>query len=306
MYDYKTTLVIPPFKTFNKDIYCRSPSWIPYCDSLDLSLNFKDQASIKAALLQCASAREFNNAEFIQAYDYGFYKQPFLTVEWVVPQVQLRPSYTLPCWRNQHFSQRIDFQALDEPKQVSFQGIRLDSMPSLLSLHVTDGPEHKKMTRSVAWAQGGYNWTEIFGRVNDLGITINEKLSVLSDKNNYDLYKLYRMYAPDSKMSYTVWREMRQVILIRSDVLAIENGQHVFNPTNISLNFNVSKALQFRAVACQQEVHLNFYYFSDALTLSQQAAAVTSMLLSPSEVRQLKVTPEAREIQTLMEMGLQG
>ena len=185
-------------------------------------------------------------------------------------------------------------------------------MPSLLSLHVTDGPEEKKMTRTAAWAALGYNWTEIFGKVTDLGITINEKLSVLSDKNNYDLYKLYRMYAPDSKMSYTVWREMRQVILIRSDVLAIENGQHVFNPTNISLNFNVGKALQFRGRpgvagrACQQEVHLNFYYFSDALTVSQQAAAVTSMLLSPSEVRQLKVTPEAREIQTLMEMGLQG
>mgnify|MGYP000597612685 FL=1 len=96
------------------------------------------------------------------------------------------------------------------------------------------------------------------------------------------------------------------VILIRSDVLAIENGQHVFNPTNISLNFNVGKALQFLGRVCQQEVHLNFYYFSDALTVSQQAAAVTSMLLSPSEVRQLKVTPEAREIQTLMEMGLQG
>ena len=37
---------------------------------------------------------------------------------------------------------------------------------------------------------------------------------------------------------------------------------------------NVGKALQFIGVECQQEVHLNFYYFSDALTLSQQAAAL--------------------------------
>ena len=56
----------------------------------------------------------------------------------------------------------------------------------------------------------------------------------------------------------------------------------------------------------RQEVHLNFWYFNDALTLSQQAAATTSLLLSPSEVQQLRVTPEAKEIQTLMEMGLQN
>jgi hypothetical protein len=114
------------------------------------------------------------------------------------------------------------------------------------------------------------------------------------------------MYAPDSKMSFTVWRELRQLILLRSDVLAVEKGQHVFNPTNITFNMKVGKALQHIGSACTQEVRLNFFYFSDALTLSQQAAAVTSMLLSPSDVQQLKISPEAREIQTLMEMGLQG
>ena len=69
-------------------------------------LNFLDASHVKAALLQCASQGEAGNASMIGDFDIGFYKQPFLTVEWVVPQVQLRPSYTLPCWRNQHFSQR--------------------------------------------------------------------------------------------------------------------------------------------------------------------------------------------------------
>ena len=140
-------------------------------------------------------------------------------------------------------------------------------------------------------------------------MTLNEKLSILSDKDNYDLYKLYRMYAPDSKMSYTTWRELRQVILIRSDVLAVDKGQSVYNPTNLTLNMTCGKAIQHRGDAagpCSQEVHLNFWYFNDALTLSQQAAATTSLLLSPSEVQQLRVTPEAKEIQTLMEMGLQN
>ena len=123
------------------------------------------------------------------------------------------------------------------------------------------------------------------------------------------------MYAPDSKMSYTVWRELRQMILIRSDVLAVDKGQSVFNPTNITFNMRVKRAIQHRRNkaeiigatarrAVEQEVRLNFWYFNDALTLSQQAAAVTSMLLSPSDVQQLRVSPEAKE--TLMEMGLQG
>ena len=119
---------------------------------------------------------------------------------------------------------------------------------------------------------------------------------------------MYRMYAPDSKMSYLTWREFRQVILIRSDVLAVEKGQSVFNPTNLTLNMKVNKPVQWVGAAqiVNCEVHVNFFYFNDALTLSQQAAAVTSMLLSPSDVQQLRISPESKEIQTLMEMGLQA
>ena len=102
------------------------------------------------------------------------------------------------------------------------------------------------------------------------------------------------MYAPDSKMSYTVWRELRQVVL-RSDCLALEKGQGVFNPTNLTIDMKVQKAIQHLGTAAAQEV-LNFWYFSDALTLSQQAAATTSMLLSPNEVAQLRITPESKEI----------
>ena len=317
-YEYKTTLCIPPFKTFNKDIYSRSATWVPYADSIDLSLNFKSVNEIKAALLQCASLGEGRNTTLVQDYDFGFYDQPSVSVEWCVPPVALRPSYTLPCWRQQHYSQKINLTAADESKMVTFQGIRLDALPSLISVHVTDGPDLKKIDRTdQTWRERRYQWTEFLAPVDRFSVTINEKISVLSDKSTYDLYKLYRMYAPDSKMSYTVWRELRQMILIRSDVLAVDKGQSVFNPTNITFNMRVKRAIQHRRNkaeiiaagarrAVEQEVRLNFWYFNDALTLSQQAAAVTSMLLSPSDVQQLRVSPEAKEIQTLMEMGLQG
>ena len=172
-------------------------------------------------------------------------------------------------------------------------------------MHVTDGPAYKVLG-AHGTAQAEYNWTEYFGTMRNFRLTANEKLSILSDKSDFELYKLYRMYAPDSKMSYTVWRELRQVILIRSDVLALEKGQSVFNPSNLTINCDIGKQINFRGAAWQGEVHLNFWFFNDALTLSQQAAAVTSMLLSPSDVQQLRVSPEASDIQTLMQMGLQG
>ena len=306
-YDYRTTLSVPPFKTFNKDIYCRTPTWIPYADSIDLMLNFKPANEIKAALLQCASIFEGRNSVTVQDYDFGFYAQPYLVVEWCVPPVSLRPSYTLPCWRNQSYSQQVAFPAGADARQVSFQGIRLDSMPSLISVHVQDGAIFRKLDRTnTLWQRTGYQWTEYFGKISEFSLSVNERSSILSDKSDYDFYKLYRMYAPDSKMTYLTWSKLRQVILLRSDVLTLEKGQSVFNPTNLSINMKVNKAIQHTGVIADQEVRLTFWYFNDAITLSQQAAAVTSMLLSPSDVQQLRVTPEAKEIQTLMEMGLQS
>ena len=74
-----------------------------------------------------------------------------------------------------------------------------------------------------------------FGTLEQYGCFVgSHAVVILSDKDNYDLYKLYRMYAPDSKMSFTTWRELRQVILIRSDVLAVDKGQSVYNPTNLT------------------------------------------------------------------------
>ena len=117
-YDYKTTLSVPPFKTFQKDIYSRSPTWIPYIDSCDVMLNFHDQSRVKSALLACSSIGEGEGVQFIQSFDYGLYSQPYLEVEWCVPPVQLRPSYTIPCWRNQHYSQRIQFPVADTRSRV--------------------------------------------------------------------------------------------------------------------------------------------------------------------------------------------
>ena len=74
-------------------------------------------------------------------------------------------------------------------------------MPSLISVHVTDGPDLKVMGASAAQlaaATGRYRWTEYNGRIADFSCTVNEKIAVLSDKSNFELYQMYRMYAPQN------------------------------------------------------------------------------------------------------------
>ena len=78
----------------------------------------------------------------------------------------------------------------------------------------------------MLWRALGYQWTEYWENQR-VQLSVNERSSLLSDKSDYDFYKLYRMYAPDSKMSYLTWSKLRQVILLRSDVLTLEKGQNV-------------------------------------------------------------------------------
>ena len=63
-------------------------------------------------------------------------------------------------------------------------------MPSLISVHVTDGPDYKLMSRAAStianvaadMAPGRYRWTEYNGKISDFSVTVNEKIAVLSDK----------------------------------------------------------------------------------------------------------------------------
>ena len=306
-YDYRSCLLVPPFKTFNTDIYARSPSWLPYIDSLDLMLSFKTPNEVKAALFQAASMLEGGNSYKIQNWDIGLYKQPYLEVEWCVPPVQLRPQYVIPSWRNTHYSQRITFPAADDYKLVTFQNIRLDSLSSLISVHTEDSSATKVQDDQTAtWRAQFYNWVEYYAPMKDLTLTLNERLNQLADKDLRQMWQLFRTYAPDSRMDFTTWRELRQVYLVRSDVLTAEKGQSIFNPTNLSISVSVGKPLQFRGRACTLETHVNFFYYNDSISLSQSAAASTSMLLSPSDVSTARISPESREISSLMQMGLNG
>ena len=118
-----------------------------------------------------------------------------------------------------------------------------------------------------------------------------------------DLYKLFRMYCPNSKMSFRVWSQLRQVIVFRSDILCTDASQSVFSPTTITFKMEVQRAIQNRSAersACTQRIHVLFWYGNEALSLSSQSSSVTSLLLNKSDVREVRVGAGASAITDIM------
>ena len=104
-------------------------------------------------------------------------------------------------------------------------------------------------------------------------------------------------------MSYKVWRELRQLIVFRSDILCTDASQSVFSPTTITFSMDVTRAIQNRDAArseCTQRIHILFWYGNEALSMSSQSSAVTSLLLNPGDVRQVKVGAGASAITEIM------
>ena len=311
--DYRTALWCPPFKAFNKDQYSRSPSWIPHADNIDILISWKRGNALKSAFLMSPQKGDYGGATQVALMDYAvaYRGQPYLTCEWCVPDFAIPPAISLPCWRTVHYSKELTFAAganANAVQQVTFQGVRLETLPSLITCHISRSANDMVIggDRTTAYNdhaavqasdQAGGLQYEYFNPITQFSITLNEKLKILSDKDPYELYKLYRMYSPQSKIDFWTWQYLRCVVMVRSDVLAVEAGQSVFAPTSMSIDLQCSKNLQ-RAdtTASTATCHLNFWFFNESLSLSTQSAAVTSLLLNPGDVRVARVSAEAQEI----------
>ena len=175
--------------------------------------------------------------------------------------------------------------------------IRIESLPSLIFVWVSDLPD----TPGVGCE--GHNLREYFGKISDFSVTMNEKIRIMSDRSNRDLYKLFRMYCPNSKMDWFTWSELRQLIVLRSDILCTDVSQSVFSPTNITFKMSVERAIQNRSAnrsACTQRIHVLFWYGNEAISLSSQSSSVTSLLLNKSDVKQVRVGAGSSAITELM------
>ena len=309
LYDYKSDLFIPPFKSFDFPTISKSTSYIPYADQIEVACHWKAIGDIKSALLLGRGFGQGTN-NVLQDFSLQYNGQPYLELEYIVPNFSIPPVVSLPAWRTIHYQHDVLFreqpegQALqygegqDNKQTITMAPIRIESLPSAVFCWVSDvkldgsaGPEY------------GWNMRQYFGKISNYSVTLNERLRVLSDRSLYDMYKLFRMYCPSSKMSFFTWSELRQINVFRSDILCTDASQSVFSPTTVTFKMDVERAIQNRSrprSACTQRIHVLFWYGNEALSMSSQSSSVTSLLLNKSDVRTVKVGASASAITAIM------
>ena len=179
--------------------------------------------------------------------------------------------------------------------------IRIESMPSLVFVWLSDTALTD--TGTGADLVKGFNMREYFGKISNFSCTLNERLRILSDRDTYSLYKLFRTYCPNSRMGFKTWSELRQMIVFRTDVLCTDAQQSVFAPTTITFKMDCERAIQNRSAErslCTQRINVLLWYSNEALSMSSQSSAVTSLLLNPSDVREVRVGAGASAITEIM------
>ena len=312
-FDYTTDLFIPPFKMFDYPTVSKAPSYIPYADQIEVAVHWKAIADIKAALLLGRGRGQ--TSRYVTAYGLQYAGQPYMELEYIVPNYSLPPVVSLPCWRTIHYQHDVKFTAQADGlalvkgegsvnnQTITMAPIRIESLPSMIFVWVSDTSLQASGAKTTGTASEGFNMREYFGIIKNFSVTLNERLRVLSDRSQMDLYRMYRMYCPNSKMSFRVWSELRQVIVFRSDILCTEASQSVFSPTTITFKLDVQRAIQNRDAqrsACTQRIHVLFWYGNEALSLSSQSSSVTSLLLNKSDVREVRVGAGASAITEIM------
>ena len=315
-YDYRSDLFVPPFKMFDYPTMSKSPTYIPYADQIEVAVHWKSLDEIKSALL-LSKGRNQGASRYLEGYGLAYAGQPYLECEFIVPNFSIPPVVTLPCFRTIHYQhdvvwgQEIDSKSLREGtgvnnKQITMAPIRIESLPTAIFVWCSD--TSIKADAGVGTVGGpapvhGFQQREYNGLLKNFSCTLNERLRVLSDRSNYDLYKMFRGYCVNSRMSYKVWRELRQIIVFRSDILCTEASQSVFAPTTITFQMDVQRSINKRdnlQSKCTQRVHVLFWYGNEALSMSSQSSAVTSLLLNPSDVKTVRVSAGASAITEIM------
>jgi hypothetical protein len=217
---------------------------------------------------------------------------PYLVCEFVSPPYALTRPVSVPAWRTVAY-QSIDTTAAAALSKATFtvQNLRFDSFPSCLCLlverTVKDGAADGEALRT------SFHYLDYFCEMSDLDITINEKAKVLSEKTDYEMYRMFRRNTK-SRITFRQWRRVRCQYVIRSDDLAI-TSENVYEPMSISIGVQAKKSINDdQAAAGQYTLRILALYASEALSLSQQSATVSSLLLSKSDYRDLAVVGKAK------------
>ncbi len=194
--------------------------------------------------------------------------------------------------------QDINNYASNVWQDVQIPPIRIESMPSLITVHACRQSDDME---SLSALNSNFSDREYHNPIRAFSLTLNEKLNALSDRDQWDMWKLYRMYS-ESKMSFEDWRDLRCIIALRSDCLALDKGQSIFSPSTLSFKLQVARRIDElvdrTAKTCR--IHINFWYMNMALSVSSQSAAVTDLLLNASDASRAGVSAQSAKVTDIM------
>ena len=99
-----------------------------------------------------------------------------------------------------------------------------------------------------------------------------------------------------SVLTFRQWRDLRCQYVIRADELALESGENVYDPLNFSLTVGVKEAVgEVAGQTIAYRLRVLCIYMSESLTMSQQSAASTSLLLSKTDFRDITMTGKVKQ-----------
>jgi hypothetical protein len=297
----RTFLYVPPFRYYNQGtVQPKQPTFLPYADTVELSVHWKsDITAIKRGLIMAAGMGE-GYTKKLNSYKLQYAGRPYLNCLYVVPTFQIPPVVTLPCWRTIHYATDVSIPLATSLKDVfnydastkvsvTVPPIRIEAMPSLITVHCS--------SKEIS----GFDDREYLYPIDQFSLTLNEKLNALSDRDQWDMFKLWRSYSR-SKISFEKWRDMRCILAIRGDCLALEASQSIFSPSTLVFKCRIARRIDQLGVLTAQtaRLHINFWYTNMAMSVSAQSAAVTDLLLDKSAVSRAGVTASSSVITDIM------
>ena len=283
-----TCLNIPPFQCYDTRPYQEMPSMLPFINSIDVTINwdryFKDKFLVSK---DTQTGCHYTANDCTVAWDSA----PYLIVEFVQPPYALTRPVSVPAWRVVSYSTPVTIAAGVTSQSATIQNLRFDSFPTWLSI-LAEPTETFNAVRTTL--RRNFHALDMLCPLSGLDITVNEKAKLLSDKQDIELYYTFRKNTK-SKITYRQWKRSQCQYVVRSDDLAI-TSENVYEPMSLSIQCVVSKDANADPAAEQNyTLRILAGYMAESLTLSQQSASVTSLLLSRSDWSGVSMTSKAAE-----------
>jgi len=240
----KERLPISPFMNYEARDLKRS---IPHINQMTLNINWNSlthtNGGTKSMILQGHNvlATANNPADYFTGFQVDWFKtKPVLHLKWIIPPMgyRLPPQISIPIIDYQHFSQpqavaRIaDAVNFQESPSISFNNIRLEQIPDLLFIYITQ--EQSLSTLRTP--------SEQMFEIVDLDISTDGDSGKMLSATNMELYAMYVRNALGREMirgDYQMWRKHHCVIVLRPEDMGLRFSPGIRNPVTLNVRARV-------------------------------------------------------------------